>query len=184
MAYFYCDPKNDHRDIIGSLVRQLSTHRNGGSIPTCIGDCFAEKEKDGFPSSSLTFQESAGLMRKLMKDYTKVTIVLDALGGCDESTKHLLVDELNKLVNEPSPCILKVLISSRTDKNPKYRTEGDQNLAITAADNRGDIKDTIGIGPGDRTEEVTSSENEKKALGKGIDEMYAFPPSTCGRFIC
>ena len=110
MAYFYCDPKNDHRDIIRSLVRQLSTHRNGGSIPTYIGDCFAEKEKDGFPLSSLTFQESAGLMRKLMKDYTKVTIVLDALDGCDGSTKHLLVDELNKLVNEPSPCILKVLI--------------------------------------------------------------------------
>ena len=184
MAYFYCvQNENDHRDIIRSLVRQLSTLRNGGFVPTCIDDCFAKKEKDGFPSSSLTFQECASLIRKLMKDYTKVTIVLDALDECDESTRDLLIDELNKLVSEPSSCILKVLISSGTDNNIKYRTEGGQDLTIMAADNQENVKDTIRISPGDQTEKVTSSENETKALGEDVDEMYAFPPSTCDRFI-
>ena len=195
MAYFYSDrPQGDHRnngDIIRSLVRQLSIPRDGDSIPSCIDDCFVEKEKLGFSSSSLTFQESTGLIRKLLKGYTKVTIILDALDECEESTRHLLINELDKLVSEPSSCILKVLISSRPDKDIKYRFERGPNVSIGATDNQ-DIKtfliDTIRTSPGDWKETVTSCpglEDEiVNTLHNKADGMYRFSRSTHTMSIC
>ena len=185
MAYFYCGRnRNDHRnngDIARSLVRQLSTPRDGDSIPSCIDDFFSEKEKPGFSSISFTFQESAGLMRKLMKGYTKVTII-DALDECDESSRHLLIGELDELVSEPSSCVLKVLISSRPDKDIKYRFEGGPNACIKATDNREDIKtfltNAIRPSPGDWKRTVTSCpglEDEiVNTLHQKADGMYGF----------
>ena len=195
MAYFYCDRNKDDRrnnsDIFRSLVRQLSTPWDGDSIPTSIDDCFAGKEKHGFPSTSLTFRESAVLVHNLLKGYTKVTIILDALDECDESSRHLLIDELDKLVSEPSSCVLKVLISSRPDKDIKYRFEGGPNVCIKATDNQEDIKtfltNAIRPSPGDWKRTVTSCpglEDEiVNTLHQKADGMYAFSLSDYSQFI-
>ena len=196
IAYFYCDRnQSDHRNnenIIRSLVRQLSTPQDGDSIPSCIDDCFTGKQKKGFSSSSLTFQESTGLIRKLLKGYTKVTIILDALDECEESTRHLLIDELDKLVSEPSSCILKVLISSRPDKDIKHRFERGPNVSIRATDNQEDIKTflitAIRTGPGDWKKMITNCpglEDEiVNTLHKKADGMYGFSPSTYSMSVC
>ena len=190
MAYFYCDRnRNDHRnnsDIFRSLLRQLSAPWDGDLIPTCIDDCFAGKEKHGFPSTSLTFQECAVLIRKLLKGYTKVTIILDALDECEKSTRHLLVNELDKLISDPSSCVLKVLIASRPENDIKDRFEEGPNVSIKATDNQEDIRafliDVIRTSPGSWKKMVTSCpglEDEiVNTLHKKSDGMYTFSPST------
>ena len=189
IAYFYCDRnKNDHqnnREIFRSLVRQLSTPGDGDLIPSCIDGYFAVQEKQGFPSSSLTFQESAVLIRNLLEGYTKVTIILDALDECEKSTRHILINEIDRLVNEPSPCVLKVLISSRPENDIKDRFEGGPNVSIKATDNQEDIKtflvDMVRTSPGNWKKMVTSCSGLEdeilNTLYKKSDGMYAFTSS-------
>ena len=186
MTYFYCDRnKDDHRnnsDIFRSLVQQLSTPWDGDSIPTCIDDCFAGKEKHGFPSTSLTFQESAVLVHNLLKGYTKVTIVLDALDECEKPTRHLLISELDKLVDGPSSCVLKVLISSRPENDIKDRFEGGTNVSIKATDNQEDIRtfltEMVRTSPGDWKKMVAScpglGDEIVNNLHKKSGGMYVF----------
>ena len=146
----------------------------------------------GFPSSSLTFQESAGLIRKLLKGYVKVTIVLDALDECEEPTRNLLIDELKKLVSEPGSCVIKVLISSRSDQDIKSEFGGGPNVAIRAADNREDIKafliDAIRTSPGDWRETVTGCPGLEDEIINNLrnkaEGMYGDSPSTYSMFIC
>ena len=190
LAYFYCDRnKNDHqnnREIFRSLVRQLSTPGDGDLIPACIDGYFAVQEKQGFSSTSLTFQESAVLIRNLLEGYTKVTIILDALDECEKSTRNILINEIDKLVSEPISCVLKVLISSRPENDIKDRFEGGPNVSIKATDNQEDIKtflvDMIETSPGNWKKMVTSCPDLKNeilnTLHKKSDGMYAFPSST------
>jgi hypothetical protein len=84
------------------------------------------------------------------------------------------------------------LISSRPDKDIKYRFEGGPNVSIKATDNQEDIKtfliDTIRTSPGDWKKMVTSCpglEDEiVNTLHKKADGMYGFSPSTYSMFIC
>ena len=125
LAYFYCDrnqpDRQSHEQILKSFVRQLSTPRDSDMIPSCIDKRYSEKEKPGFASSSFTFQECCALVPELVRVYSKVTLVLDALDECDRSTRHLLINEIDKLVGGSTSCIIKVFILSRPDKDIKHR---------------------------------------------------------------
>ena len=188
LAYFYCDRNQpdhqSHEQILRSFVRQLSTHRDSNMIPSCIDKCYAGKENLGFASPSLTFQECSALVRELFGMYSKVTLVLDALDECDRSTRHILINEVDKLVSGSASCSIKVFISSRPDKDIKHRFQVGPNVCISATDNGADIKkfivDTINTSPPDWLEEVTSvpglREEIVDTLHEKADGMYVLGP--------
>ena len=155
LAYFYCDRNQaDHQSpehIMRSYVRQLSAPRDSDMIPSCIDKCYAEKEKPGFASSNLTFQECSELVRELVTMYAKVTLVLDALDECDRATRHYVINEIDNLVSSSTSCVIKVFISSRPDRDIKHRFHLGPNVCISATDNGEDIKkfivDTIDNSP-------------------------------------
>ena len=164
LAYFYCDrnqpDRQSHEQILKSFVRQLSTPRDSDMIPSCIDKRYSEKEKPGFASSGLTFQECCAFVAELVGMYSKVTLVLDALDECDRSTRHLLINQIDKLVSSSTSCVIKVFISSRPDKDIKYRFHGGPNVCISATDNGADIErfivDSINNSPPDWRVEMDS----------------------------
>lgn len=191
LAYFYLDrnhpARQSHEQVIRSFVRQLSTPPDGNMIPSCTEKRYTEKEKLGFASSSLTFQESCALLYELLEGYTKVTLVLDALDECERSTRHHLVNEIDKMVRNSGSCIIKVLISSRPDEDIKYRFKDGPNVSIGPMDNREDIlkfiMDTINNSPPHWQDKLTSSPGLQEEIintlqGKagGMYE-YLAPPS-------
>ena len=189
LAYFYCDRNQADRQspeqVMRSFVRQLSTPRDSDMIPSCINKCYAGKEKLGFASSSLTFQESCALIRELVTMYTKVTLVLDALDECDRSTRHHLIGELDNLVSSSTSCVIKVFISSRPDRDIKHRFHSGPNVCISATDNGEDIKKfivhTIDNSPQYWLEMVTSApglrERIVSTLHEKADGMYDSAPA-------
>ena len=188
LAYFYCDRNQADRQspeqIMRSYVRQLSTPRDSDMIPSCIGKCYAEKERPGFASSSLTFQECCALVRELITMYTKVTLVLDALDECDRSTRHHLINEIHNLASGSTPCVIKVFVSSRPDRDIKHRFQVGPNVCISATDNREDIKkflvSAINNSPQYWLAEVTSApglqEEIVNTLHEKADGMYDLAP--------
>ena len=153
-------------------------------IPSCIGKYYGEKEKPGFASTCLTFQECSTLVPELARMYAKVTLVLDALDECDRSTRHLFINEMDKLVSGPTSSIIKIFISSRSDKDIKHRFQVGPNVCISATDNGADIKkfivDTIKNSPPDWLAEVTSTpglqEEIVNTLHEKADGMYVLGP--------
>ena len=169
-----------------SFVRQLSTPQDDEMIPSCIGKLYAEKERPGFASGGLTFQECCALVSELLKAYAKVTLVLGALDECDRSTRYTLINEIDKLVSGSASCVIKVFISSRPDKDIKHRLQDGPNVCISATDNGADIKkfilDTINNSPPDWLEEVTSAPGLREEIVTTLHEkaegMCVFFPSS------
>ena len=188
LAYFYCDRNQADRQspeqVMRSFTRQLSTPRDSDMIPSCIDQCYVEKEKPGFASSAVTFQECCALVRELVTMYTKITLVLDALDECDRSTRHDLINEIDNLVSSSTPCIIKVFISSRPDRDIKHRFQVGPNVCISATDNREDIKkfliNAIDNSPQYWLTEVTSAPGLREeiidTLHEKADGMYDLPP--------
>ena len=184
LAYFYCDrnqpDRQSHEQVMRSFVRQLSTPQDSDMIPSCIEKRYAEKEKPGFASSGLTFEECCALLSELVGMYTKVTLVLDALDECDKSTRHLLVNEIDKLVSGSTSCVIKVFISSRPDNDIKHHFQGGPNVCISATDNGADIRrfidDKINNSPPGWLEKVTNAPGLREeivtTLHKKADGMY------------
>ena len=188
LAYFYCDQNQEDRrspeQVLRSFARQLSTLRDSDMIPSCIEQCYVEKEKPGFASSSLTFQECCVLVRELVTMYTKITLVLDALDECDRSTRQYLITEIDDLVSSSTSCVIKVFISSRPDRDIKYRFQVGPNVCISATDNGNDIKkflvSSIDNSPKYWLAEVTSApglrEDIVDTLHEKADGMYDLSP--------
>ena len=188
LAYFYCDRNQADRQspeqVMKSFVRQLSTPRDSDMIPFCIEKCYVEKEKPGFASSSLTFQECCVLVRKLSTMHTKITLVLDALDECDKSTRHDLITEIDNLVSISTSCVIKVFISSRPDRDIKHRFQVGPNVCISATDNGNDIKkflaNAIDNSPQFWLAEITSAPGLREeiidTLHEKADGMYDLSP--------
>ena len=116
--------------------------------------------------------------------YSRVTLILDALDECVRSTRHLLVNEIDKLISGPNSCVIKVFVSSRPDKDIKHHFQGGPNVCISATDNGADIRkfidDKINNSPSDWLEEVTSApglrEEIVSTLHEKADGMYVLTP--------
>ena len=192
LAYFYCDrnqpDRQSHEQIMRSFIRQLSTPRDSNMIPSCIDKCYTEKEKPGFASTSLTFRDCSALLPELARMYAKVTLVLDALDECDRSTRHILINEIDKLVRGSTSSVIKVFISSRPDKDIKHRFQVGPNVCISATDTGEDIKKfiiaTINNSPPDWLAEVTSTAGLREeivdTLCEKADGMYVLSSRLLG----
>lgn len=142
-AYFYCDrnqsDRQDPSSILSSFVRQLSTPRNhDGAIPHSIIKMYNQKEQTAFASGKLKLEESQIFLAELFQIYSQVTLIVDALDECDKKTRSGFIDVLDKFIVESSKPV-KILISSRRDKDIKHCFEGGPNLEIRAIDNQDDI---------------------------------------------
>lgn len=142
-AYFYCDRNQFERQkpasILSSFVRQLSIFQNHNGLQRSIAQLYNQKKRNGFASGKLRLEESQTVLADLFQLYPQVTLVLDALDECDRKTRSNLIGVLDNLI-EKSIKPVKILISSRQDRDIKRHFETGPNLAIQAVDNQDDIE--------------------------------------------
>lgn len=142
-AYFYCDRnQSDRREpalILSSFVRQLSTPRTNDAIAFPTVRIYNQKRQSAFASTKLELKESQKVLADLFQIYPQINLVVDALDECDKETRSGFIDILDELVTD-SPKPIKILISSRRDRDIRHRFKEGPNLEIRAVDNRDDIK--------------------------------------------
>ena len=143
LAFFYCDRHQDELrkpvSILASFVRQLSIISRSSLIQKSIVQLYHETQQDGFPSGTMKLDESKELLRSFIRLMPQVTLVIDALDECHPETRGDLVKTLYDFMSE-SPNPLKILVSSRPDRDLECRFKDGPNLEITATNNQSDIE--------------------------------------------
>ncbi|PNP78932.1 hypothetical protein FNYG_07797 [Fusarium nygamai] len=141
VAFFYCKRDEENRrnpqDILRSILRQLSTPVQGverGTIHVALKDLPNRLELKGSTFDASTCEHLIG---KLIEDYSKTSIILDALDECDRNTRHELMRVMNNLLNGSSK--LRVFISSRHDDDIRRHFKGAPIMEMQATDNEKDI---------------------------------------------
>ena len=143
-VYFYCarnvaEPERAKADaILRSLVRQLSCQKPGRAILEPVRTAYKEREQSAFAAGPLTVEESTDLIIRLSKLWGLTTIVLDALDECDQTLRDDLLEALTKIVQN-SDGLVKILISSRDERDIACHLAACLNLEIKATKNQADI---------------------------------------------
>jgi hypothetical protein len=145
-VYFYCsrnpaEPgRSDPSKILASIARQLSTLQAGGPLLDAVIETYNIREANAFASGPLDLDESKDLILKLLEQYkdATMTIVIDALDECNQSTRGSLLDTLQDLLNA-TPCLLKIFVSSRNDQDIVYKLDNYPNLCLSSDRNSNDI---------------------------------------------
>ncbi|KAG4283468.1 hypothetical protein FPRO06_07847 [Fusarium proliferatum] len=145
VAFFYCKRDEENRrnpqDILRSILRQLSspvkeTHR--GMIHVAVKDL---PNRLALQGTTFDIPICESLIEKLIKDYPRTTIILDALDECDRSTREDLMRVLSNSTNQGSK--VRVFISSRHDEDILRHFESKSIMRIQATDNGADISSFV-----------------------------------------
>lgn len=146
LAYFYCNYKEDERQnpesILRAIVKQLSTIQPGSSLPESLIRTYQARKEGGFKSGDLRLDESQNLILELTKSCRRMFIVIDALDECEKSTRHLLLQVLQYILNN-SVGQVKVFVTSRDDDDIVLHLDGSPNVYIRPNDNSNDINNFI-----------------------------------------
>ncbi|KZL63519.1 ankyrin repeat protein, partial [Colletotrichum tofieldiae] len=145
-VYFYCsrnpaEPgRSDPSRIVASIARQLSTPVAGGPLLEDAVRVYRKREENAFASGPLNLEESKDLILQLLGRYkdATMTIVIDALDECSETSRSRLLELLQGLL-KTSLCLLKIFVSSRDDQDIVYKLDGYPNLHLSSDRNSGDI---------------------------------------------
>ncbi|KAM0238863.1 hypothetical protein ACHAP5_008552 [Fusarium lateritium] len=143
-AYFYCsrNPAEPERSnparMLASIARQLSTPQRRGAILEPAIKEYQEEEKSDFMSGPLRLERSKSLILQLLEQYNSATIVMDALDECNPDTREILLETLEDLLKESS-CLLKVFVTSRTDRDITYKLSNYPNVCLSSDRNTPDI---------------------------------------------
>lgn len=143
--YFYCTRSPAEREranpvtILGSLVRQLACSASDGTILEPVKELYKSREQDGFAAGPLTLDESIALIIELSQGRPLTTIIVDALDGCDLSSRGDLLDALSKILQD-SRSLVKMLVSSRADADIVCHFSDCPNLRIEASQKQEDIE--------------------------------------------
>jgi hypothetical protein len=145
LAYFYCSRNEDDRrnpaSVLRSFVKQLSISSNNAQLHSALTEKYAEKYRSGFASAHFSNEEAEILLQILIKANKRTTLIIDALDECDKSSRVVLMETLDRLVNGiPN---LKILISSRWDDDIKRKLKEKAKLEVDPAKNQEDIKKFI-----------------------------------------
>jgi hypothetical protein len=168
LAFFYCtrnaaEPERaDPREVLRSLVRQLSCLKPGLPIMEPITTMYKERDERGFDITKLTLEECLKLLIELTGLYPSTTILLDALDECDPDTRHELLQALDDLIQN-STGLVKIFVSSRDDKDIVWRLRDSPNLYVQAGDNSEDIERFVRF-------EVERSINRRMLLGGEVSD--------------
>ncbi|KAG5754056.1 hypothetical protein H9Q70_003314 [Fusarium xylarioides] len=176
VAFFYCKRDEENRrnpqDILRSILRQLSSpvrETDCGMIHVAVKDLPNRLALKG-TTFDLSICES--LIGKLIEDYPRTTIILDALDECDRSTREDLMRALSNLTNQCSK--VRVFISSRHDEDILRHFRGTPVMTIQATDNEQDIssfvedklfRDTRWADIGSKFQEEVKAAFHKKSQG-------------------
>ena len=108
VAYMYCDyadkDNQTAENIIASLVKQLSLRKPStlDHIQKLYEQCGLGKVRPGLTKLTETF-------RNLCTAYRRIYLVIDALDECDEESRKLLLDQLEKVDHS----IVRIFLTSR-----------------------------------------------------------------------
>ena len=112
------------------------------SIQHSIVQLYNKKQGSGFASDSMDTEEIKNSLMELVQIYPQTTLIVDALDECNKQTRAQFVGILDMVIRQ-SPRPVKIFVSSRPDRDIKYRFESGQNVGIKATDNRKDIEKFI-----------------------------------------
>jgi hypothetical protein len=121
LAFFYCSrtsgqtERKESREILRSIVKQLSSPVSGLPLKQPIISKYQENLSAGNPPATLALKESKRLITRLIQhEYQHVTLIIDALDECNRDTRRELLIFLVELV-KLSGTIVKIFISSRNE---------------------------------------------------------------------
>lgn len=143
-CYFYCarnvtEPERANpAAILRSLVRQVSCLQTNGMILGPVQNVYKARERDGFAAGPLTTTESTALIIELSQSRQLTTIVIDALDECEPMLRGELFDALTEIL-QSSNGLVKILVSSRNERDIICELTGCLNLEIEAKNNQEDI---------------------------------------------
>ncbi|KAM0412045.1 hypothetical protein ACHAPD_008700 [Fusarium lateritium] len=145
VAYFYCKRDEPNRrnpqDILRSILRQLSTpvrEVENGKIHQALKGLPDRLETNGMTFDIPTCQN---LIETLIGDYSRTTIILDALDECDRDSRVELMKAVSGLLKGSSK--IRVFISSRTDDDIRRNFQDKPIIEIQATDNEADISSFV-----------------------------------------
>ncbi|SCV34434.1 related to vegetatible incompatibility protein HET-E-1 [Fusarium fujikuroi] len=145
LAFFYCkrdeENRRNPRDILRSILRQLATpirETGGGMIHIALKDLPNTLALNG---TSLDVSTCESWIQKLIEDYSKTTIIVDALDECDRITREELIRVLSNLTNGSAK--LRVFISSRPDEDILRHFKETPVMEMQATDNEEDISSFV-----------------------------------------
>ena len=142
-CYFYCTRNGAEQErakpaeILRSLVRQLSCLQDG-VIMAPAQRIYEDRKRNDFSAGPLTILESTALIIELSQFHHLTTIVIDALDECDPALRSELFDSLTKILRD-SKGLVKILVSSRNERDISCELTGCLNLEIEARKNQADI---------------------------------------------
>ena len=143
-CYFYCarnvnEPERANpAAILRSLVRQMSCLQTDGMLLSPVQSAYEAREKYGFAAGPLTPTESTALIIELSQSRQLTTIVIDALDECEPTLRGELFDALTEIL-QSSNGLIKILVSSRNERDIICELTGCLNLEIEAKNNQEDI---------------------------------------------
>ena len=103
-----------------------------------VQKAYEARKKDGFAAGPLTITESTALIIELSQSRQLTTIVIDALDECEPMLRGELFDALTEVL-QSSNGLVKILVSSRNERDIISELTGCLNLEIEAKKNQEDI---------------------------------------------
>lgn len=141
LAYYYCKRTEGQRDekpddVIRSLFRQLAAPDQNSKISKDVQSLFLQmKNKTSSPDINICKEQ----LVKLVNEYSRTTIVLDALDECDKRTRKVLFDFIDRL-QSCSEKPIRVFFSARPDPDIKKRFGDHCTIQTRTTDVNGDIR--------------------------------------------
>lgn len=123
---------------MASIARQLSCLGPGFPLLQPTVAEYTKREREAFAHKSLRLQESRDLILQLAKHYPVVTIIVDALDECNPPTLSKLLNAMESIL-KGSSSLVKILVTSRDDKEIVYKLQAYPNLELSSNRNSGDI---------------------------------------------
>ncbi|KAH9237541.1 hypothetical protein K456DRAFT_1747358 [Colletotrichum gloeosporioides 23] len=140
VALFYCKRDEENRrnpqDIFRSILRQLSSDivSDERKIHPLLKSLPDRLESKGM---MLDVSTCKSLIGEITKDYSKITIILDALDECDRDNRWEIMATFDELVQlNPS---IRIFLSSHTDDDIQRHFQSQPIIEIQATDNEEDI---------------------------------------------
>jgi len=165
-AYFYCRRTEAERrkpeNILRSFLKQLALS-NGKNLAT-LHTKYMEKKRQGFLSNSLSLTECQELLIKMISQYSKTILILDALDECEEDSRYNFMAVFSRLVEQNLP--VRIIISSRPDDDISAEFGDGTNFKLSATDNSHDIMTFVH----GKIEDYRNSKKSKRRINSVISD--------------
>lgn len=159
LAFFYCQrssaepQRSKQRELLRSLLRQLAFDKNGG-LKGPVRTLYAKKNKEAELAQHevqvFTDEEVITLLVELFK-MRNTTIIIDALDEMirdERPTLYEVFDDISERLRDDNStdnrhAVLRLLVSSRNDRDIVLKLSSYRNVGIGVANNREDIREFV-----------------------------------------